>query len=71
MNCEALRIEESYQGTYFEHAFSKACQYVIVDEKVYRGLKHVFIKFAQVDLQKCIIWPKKFGKENKNGIRLA
>jgi hypothetical protein len=32
MNCEALGIEESYQGTCFEHAFSKACQYVIVDE---------------------------------------
>ncbi len=34
VNCEALGIEESYQGTCFEHAFSKACQYVIVDEKV-------------------------------------
>ncbi len=21
-----------------------------------------FIKFAQIDLQKCIIWPKKYGE---------
>jgi hypothetical protein len=25
-------------------------------------LKYVSIKFAQVDLQKCIIWPKKSRK---------
>jgi hypothetical protein len=25
-------------------------------------LKYIFIKSAQSDLQKCITWPKKFGK---------
>jgi hypothetical protein len=61
VNYEALG-RGSYQGTCFGHAFSKACQYVIVDEKVCRSLKHVSLKFAHVDLQKCIPWPKKFGK---------
>jgi len=54
VNYEALGLEESYQRTCFGHAFSQACQYVIVDEKVCRNLKHVSFKFAHVDLQKCI-----------------
>jgi hypothetical protein len=58
----SLRIEESFQGTCSGHAFSKACQYGTIEEKNYKILKYVFIKSAQVDLQKCIIWPKKFGK---------
>jgi len=44
----------------FGHAFSKACQYAINDEKVCKGFKYVSIKFAHANLQKCIIWPKKF-----------
>ncbi len=27
VNCEPLGLEESFQGTCFGHAFSKACQY--------------------------------------------
>jgi hypothetical protein len=27
MNCELVGFEESFQGTCFGHAFSKACQY--------------------------------------------
>ncbi len=27
VNCEFLGLEESFQGTCFGHAFSKACQY--------------------------------------------
>ncbi len=62
MNYEALRFKESYQGIFFGHAFSKTCHYATIHGKVSRGLKHVSIKFAQVDLQKCKTWPKKFGK---------
>jgi hypothetical protein len=43
MKCEALDLKESFQGTYFEHVFFKSCQYVINNEKVYKGFKYVFI----------------------------
>jgi hypothetical protein len=41
---------------------------VTTNENVCRNLKYVCIKFAQVDLQKCITWPKKIEKpkETKN-----
>ncbi len=66
VNCEFLGLEESFQGTCFGHAFSKGCQYDIVEEKVCKDLKHVYVKFVQVDLQKCIIWLKKQGKQEWN-----
>ncbi len=62
VNCEFLRLEESFQGTCFGHAFSKACQNGIVEEKVYKKLKYVSIKSTQANLQTCIIRSKKFGK---------
>jgi hypothetical protein len=62
VNCESIGLEESFQGTYFGHTFSKACQYGIAKEKVCRNLKYVFIKFAQANLQKCITWLKKSKK---------
>jgi hypothetical protein len=62
VNCEYLGIEESFQGTCFGHAFSKACQYGITKEKVCSNLKYVSIKSAQANLQKCINWLKKSGK---------
>jgi hypothetical protein len=33
---------------------SKACQYVITQEIILKALKYVSIKYALVDLQKCI-----------------
>jgi hypothetical protein len=27
VSCDMLGLEEKFQGTYFGHAFSKACQY--------------------------------------------
>jgi hypothetical protein len=44
INCEPLGLEESFQGTCFEHAFSKACQYGITKEKLCKDLKYIFIK---------------------------
>jgi hypothetical protein len=32
---------ESFQASYFNHAFCKVCQYVSTDEKVCKGLKYV------------------------------
>ncbi len=62
VNCELFGLEKSFQGTCFGHAFSKACQYGITKEKIYRNLKYVCIKSTQAKLKKCIIWPKEFGK---------
>jgi hypothetical protein len=55
-------FEESFQGSCFGHAFSKACQYTIIEEKVCKKLQYVPTKVAQGDLQKCIMWPKKSRK---------
>jgi hypothetical protein len=55
---ESLSMMEWFQGTYFEHACYKTYQYAIVEERVFRGLKYVFLKFAQANLQKRITWPK-------------
>jgi hypothetical protein len=34
LSCESLGLEESFQGTCFGRAFSKACQYGTTEEKV-------------------------------------
>jgi len=60
VKCENLGLEENFQGTCFGDTFSKACQYATIDDKVCKNLKYVFIKFAHVDLKKCITWPKEF-----------
>jgi hypothetical protein len=44
VNCEVLGLEESFNGTYFGHAFSKTCQYVIAGKRVCKNLKYVSIK---------------------------
>ncbi len=62
VSCEFFGLEESFQGTCFGHVFSKACQYGTKEEKICKNLEYVFIKFAQANLQKCLTWPKKFGK---------
>jgi hypothetical protein len=62
VSCDVLGLEESFQSTCFGHAFLKVCWYVIVDEKVCKGLWYISIKVAQGDLWKCIIWPKKIKK---------
>ncbi len=36
LSCDILGLEENYQGICFGHAFSKACQYATMDEKVYK-----------------------------------
>jgi hypothetical protein len=62
VTCETLGVMETFQGTYFGHAFFKACQYTIVGEKVSRGLKYVFVKYALKSSQTCITWHKMLGK---------
>jgi len=59
---DVLSLTKHFQGSCFGHAFFKACQYALIDEKICKGLKYVFVKTTQFDLQKCIIWSKKSGK---------
>jgi hypothetical protein len=54
--------KKTFKALCFGHVFSKACQYGIAEENVYKDLKYVSIKFVHVNLQKCIIWLKKFRK---------
>jgi len=46
IKCETLGLEKNFQGTCFDHIFPKACQYATTDDKVYKSLKYVSIKFA-------------------------
>jgi hypothetical protein len=55
-------LEEPFQGIFFGHTMSKVCQLDIIDEKVSTGFHEMSIKFAFVDFQKCITWPRKLGK---------
>jgi hypothetical protein len=43
-NYKSLSLEESFQGIYFGHVFSKAYQYDTIKEKVCKILKYVSIK---------------------------
>jgi hypothetical protein len=40
-SCEILGLQESFNGACFGPAFSKTCQYVIVDEKTCKNLRYV------------------------------
>jgi hypothetical protein len=62
MKCEILGLKRNFQRTCFEYVFSKAYQYCTNDEKVYRDLKYVFIKFVKANLLKCITWKLKCNK---------
>jgi len=61
VNCETIGLQESFNDTCFGHVYSKAYQYAIIDDKVYRSVRYVSIKAIQAYLQKCITWPKKSG----------
>ncbi len=39
VNYESFGLKENFNGMCFGHAFSKACQYSIVEEKVRKDLK--------------------------------
>jgi hypothetical protein len=42
VKCATLGLEESFQGTYFGHVFSKMCQYATTDDKVCKNLKYEY-----------------------------
>jgi hypothetical protein len=65
VNCDNLRLEEPFQGTFLGQAMSKACQCGTIDEKVSVGLHKTSIKFAQANFQKCIMWLKRLRKRHE------
>ncbi len=52
VSCEALSAMKSFRGIWFEHAFSKACQYVATKERIFKGLKYVFYLFCSCGFSK-------------------
>ncbi len=62
VSCNDLGIPKSLEGVYFGLAFSKACRYTIVDEKLSSSLQPVSIKVVQSTIQASIMWPKKSRK---------
>jgi hypothetical protein len=62
VNCETLGLQQSFNDTCFGHVYSKAYQYAIINEKMYRSLIYVSIKAVQAYLQKYITWPQKSKK---------
>jgi hypothetical protein len=63
MSCGELGIQTLSNGVCFDHAFSKACQYITSNEKVNYGLQPMNIKVTQSSIQSCITWPKKLANE--------
>jgi hypothetical protein len=52
---EVMILGQSFHGICFENAFSKACQYVVMNHDFFcKCLKYVCIKVTQGDLQKCV-----------------
>jgi hypothetical protein len=44
LSCESLGLEKSFQGSFFGHTFSKACEDGTIEEKVCKNFKYVSIK---------------------------
>ncbi len=65
VSCDNLNLKETFQATFLGHVFFKSCQYFIVYEKAYKNFKYVCINFVQLDLQKCITWLNKYGRNKQ------
>jgi hypothetical protein len=50
VNCEVLRLEENFNGSYFGHASSKTCQYSTIEKRVCKDLKYVSIKYVHSNI---------------------
>ena len=53
-SCKPLALLQPYSRVCFGHIMSKACQYTADDTKNCIGMKRMFIKGAQTNLQKTI-----------------
>ncbi len=57
-----LKLVTFWQGSCFNHAFSKTCQYACNDATICFGFYEVNLKTTQLTLQKIIMWIKKSSK---------
>jgi hypothetical protein len=56
---EALNLLQPFDGTGFGHVMNKVAQYATNDDRFYKNLALMSVKFVQTSLPSCIIWPKK------------
>jgi hypothetical protein len=61
ISCEVLNLLTPFVGACFGHAMSKVAKYATIDDKVFKDLGVVSIKYVQSLFQACITLPKKFG----------
>jgi hypothetical protein len=54
VSCAPLQLATPFNGTYFGHVMSKACQYAIDDIKIGVGMKEMSVIEPQSALQKAI-----------------
>jgi len=54
ISCGGLNLTSPFEGYCFEHAFSKVCQYAILDKKMACILHYALIKSIQSNIQKHI-----------------
>jgi hypothetical protein len=63
--CQPLKFKHDYEGTYFGHVMSKACQYATNDDKV-------FLKFNASKCEGCTSYfTKEYYMDEKNLIKVG
>jgi len=55
VSCHILRLEESFNGSCFKHVFSKACQYGIVEDKVYKDMGFMQLKMHILTFRSALL----------------
>jgi hypothetical protein len=55
ISCNGLGMFKPFDGVCLGHALSKIYQYTTTDGKVALGFNYASIKFAQTNIEKCII----------------
>ncbi len=56
---EALSLQTPFDGPYFEHVMSKAIQYAMNDDNIFKDLDLINMKSTQASLQASITSTKK------------
>jgi len=72
ISCDVLGLKEIFQRTCIGHPFSKACQYAIIDEKVYKGILKFYLSKLPRRFAKVPNLAKKIqGRANQNGKKMC
>jgi hypothetical protein len=54
ISCEALSLLVPFDGACFGHVMNKATQYATNDDKIFKDLVPINVRFAQTSFQSCI-----------------